>query len=75
MNTSGQLQDQDKGDSEIMSARRGKQDVKAGLEQMEGMVDSLIEKHLSKYCTALNFRVFIFLANTCACSYLYCSFC
>ena len=30
-----------------MSARKGKQDMKTGMEEMEGMVDSLIERHLS----------------------------
>lgn len=29
-----------------MSSRKAKQDVKAGLKDMEGMVDQLIERHL-----------------------------
>ncbi len=29
-----------------MSARKTRQDIKAGLQHMEGMVDNLIEKHL-----------------------------
>ena len=32
-----------------MSARKGRQNVKAGFQQMEGIVDSLIERHLSKF--------------------------
>ena len=32
----------------IMSARKAKQNMKAGLQQMEGLMDSLMNEHLSK---------------------------
>ncbi len=52
----GPMQDSTPGNKESnrnadqdMSARKGRQNVKAGFQQMEGIVDSLIERHLSKY--------------------------
>ena len=39
-----------------MSARRAKQDLKAGVQQLENMWDSLAEKHLSE-CVLLHMCV------------------
>lgn len=39
----------DADDEHKMSSRKGKQDLKAGMERLESMVDSIVEKHLGGF--------------------------